>query len=344
MSKELIFITGATGFIGSATAVEALKHGYRLRICLRKPSPQLETLLSAYSEQIESVIVPDITDETAFEGKLEGVDYVFHLASPLLHGTNKDTYFTPAVKGTTALLKAAANVSSIKKVVVTSSIAALIPLTGIPDGGVIKGMFIFLRMKDFINRSVVEDNDWDFSVDENGSFEDPENPAGTAMRLYVASKLLANNATWDFWRAAKPHYALVTLHPAFVYGHNLVQTSADGVYTGSNVNLWTLIMQDKPAPLTGVHIQDVAEAQIKALHPNIADGSKYLLAGPKATAADIASIIQKHYPEAGALINDQSQGMVMPTDTTKAETELGIQWRSYEQMVREIMDQQLAFV
>jgi nucleoside-diphosphate-sugar epimerase len=139
MSKGLIFITGATGFIGSATAVEALKAGYRLRICLRKRSQQLEDLLSEYSKQVEFVIIPDLTDETAFEGKLYDVDYVLHLASPLPHGNNKEAYFIPAVKGTTALLKAAAKASSIKKVVVTSSIAALIPLTGVPEGGVIKG-------------------------------------------------------------------------------------------------------------------------------------------------------------------------------------------------------------
>jgi uncharacterized protein YbjT (DUF2867 family) len=36
------FITGATGFIGSATAVEALKAGYRLRIGIRKKSDKLE--------------------------------------------------------------------------------------------------------------------------------------------------------------------------------------------------------------------------------------------------------------------------------------------------------------
>jgi nucleoside-diphosphate-sugar epimerase len=140
MSKGLIFITGATGFIGSTTAVAALKAGYRLRICVRKPSQQLENLLSEYSDQIEFVIVPDLTDEAAFEGKLDGVDYVLHLASPLPHGTNKETYFGPAVKGTTAVLKAAAKVPSINKVVITSSAAAFIPLNGIPEGGVIKGM------------------------------------------------------------------------------------------------------------------------------------------------------------------------------------------------------------
>lgn len=144
MSKGLIFITGASGFIGSATAVEALKAGYQLRVCLRKPSDHLQTLLLQYSKQIEYVIIPDLTDEMAFRGKLDGVEFVLHLASPLPHGTDKESYFTPAVKGTTALLKAAAKVPSIKKVVVTSSMASLVPLAGLPDGGVIKGKTIFV--------------------------------------------------------------------------------------------------------------------------------------------------------------------------------------------------------
>lgn len=139
MATELIFITGATGFIGSATALAALKAGYRLRVCLRKPSETLEAVLSEYSQQVEYVIVPDITDEAAFTNKLDGADYVLHLASPLPHGVNKESYFGPAVKGTTAVLREAARVPSIKKVVITSSIAALIPLKGLPQGGVIKG-------------------------------------------------------------------------------------------------------------------------------------------------------------------------------------------------------------
>lgn len=141
MAAQLIFITGATGFIGSATALAALEAGYRLRISVRKPSTILESLFAEYHRQIEYVVIPDITNEAAFDGSvLDGVDYVMHLASPLPNGTDKQAYFAPAVKGTTAVLKAAAKVASIKKVVVTSSIAALIPLGGIPPGGVIKGM------------------------------------------------------------------------------------------------------------------------------------------------------------------------------------------------------------
>ncbi|KAJ5186930.1 hypothetical protein N7449_009924 [Penicillium cf. viridicatum] len=328
MSNELIFITGATGFIGSATAVAALEAGYRLRVCLRKPSKQLETLLSEYSDQVEFVIIPDLTDETAFDNKLNGVDYVLHLASPLPHGTDKQTYFPPAVKGTTTLLKAAAKVPTIKKIVITSSIAALIPMSGLPTGGVVK-----------------EDNDWDFSVDENANFEDPQTPAATPMRLYHASKLLANNATWEFRATAKPQYALVTLHPAFVFGRNLVQSSADGVNAGSNSGLWDIIMKADPTRnIVGVHIQDVADAHIKALDPKIVDGSKYLLAGPKTTGPEIARIVHRLYPDSGALISEDFQGVSLPVDATKAETELGIQWRSFESMVRDVMDQQLGFV
>lgn len=349
MTGQLIFITGASGFIGSATALAALKRGYRLRVCLRKPSEKLQAVLSDFTQHVEYVIVPDITDETAFKGKLDGVDFVLHLASPLSRGTDKESYFIPAVKGTTALLKEAARVASIKKVVVTSSIAALIPLTGIPEGGVVKGNIsvALLLVVSIVTKltAALEDNDWDFSVDEAADFTDHSNPAATPMRLYHASKLLANNATWNFWKTARTHYALVTIHPAFVYGHNLVQTSAEEVMSSSNGGLWKTIMDGVPVTrVTGVHIQDVADAHIKTLDPKIVDGSKYLLSGKKATWSEVAEIVQRSYPDAGAKITLDVEGESMPTDTSKAEGELEIQWRPLEEMVQEVMDQQLGFV
>lgn len=328
MSAPLIFITGATGFIGSATAVEALKAGYRLRIGIRKKSDKLEAILSNYREQLEFVTIPDITEEAAFRGKLDGVDYVLHLASPLAQSTDKEALFGPAVKGTLAVLKEADKVPSIKKVVVTSSIASLVPLLGLPSGGVIK-----------------EDNDWDLTVDPTADFVDPNNPAATAMTLYRASKLLANNATWEFRKTEKPHYSLVTVHPSFVFGHNLVQTSAEEVQTGTNGILWGTVMGGVPlAGISGVHVQDVAEAHIKALDPKIKDGSKYLLSGPQTTWKDIARIVHEAYPNVGAKITEQAEGASLPVDTTKAESELGIHWRSWEEIVRIVMDQQLGFL
>ncbi|KAJ5979539.1 hypothetical protein N7501_002881 [Penicillium viridicatum] len=328
MSASLIFITGATGFIGSATAIEALKAGYRLRVGVRRKSEKLESVLSEYGEQVEFVTIPDLTEEAAFRGKLDGVDYILHLASPLAHGSDKDAFFGPAVKGTLAVLKEAAKVPSIKKVVVTSSIAALIPLVGLPSGGVVK-----------------EDNDWDLNVDPTADFVDPQNPAGTPMTLYRASKLLANNATWNFWKTEKPQYSLVTLHPSFVFGHNPVQSSAEGVQTGSNGILWGSVMGGVPvAGITGVHIQDVAQAHIKALDPKIKDGSKYLISGPPTSWNEIARIVHTAYPNVGAKIAEQTEGGSLPVDTTKAELELGMHWQPWEEIVRSVMDQQLGFL
>lgn len=164
------------------------------------------------------------------------------------------------------------------------------------------------------------------------------------MRLYHASKLLANNATWKFRETAKPHYSLVSLHPAFVYGHNLVQTSAEDIDGSTNSGLWATIMGGVAvANVTGVHIQDIADAHLKVLDPRIADGSKYLLSGEKTTWKEIAQIVHRDYPDLGAKITVNLEGESRPTDTSKAEKELGIKWRSFEQMVHDVVDQQIGF-
>ncbi|KAG0161437.1 hypothetical protein PDIDSM_8971 [Penicillium digitatum] len=85
----------------------------------------------------------------------------------------------------------------------------------------------------------------------------------------------------------------------------------------------------------------MAEAHINALDSKIVDGSKYLLAGPKPTGLEIARIVHRLYPDSGALISEDFQGVSFPVDVTKAETELGIQCWSFEEMIRDLMDQQL---
>ena len=139
MPTELIFITGVTGFVGSAVALEALNAGYNLRICLRRPSRKVENLLSEYHHQIEYVIVPDFTEDSAFRGKLDDAAYILHVASPVPSSVDKQTYLNPAVKGTMAILREATMVKTIKKIVITSSDAALFPIDGPPGGALIKG-------------------------------------------------------------------------------------------------------------------------------------------------------------------------------------------------------------
>ena len=134
-----VFITGATGFIGAHVALSALSAGYYVKLSVRREA-QIESLrkaLDAFANKLEFVIVPDYTATNAFDDALKGSDYVIHVASPLAK-PNEDL-LTPAVKGTTSILKSAVKTPTIRKVVITASVASLIPLGKGGDGTLIKG-------------------------------------------------------------------------------------------------------------------------------------------------------------------------------------------------------------
>lgn len=98
MPAPLVFVTGASRFIGCVTAAEALKAGYRLRLSVRNeaPIPKIKSALSSYSGNVESNVISDITKPNSFAGHLVGVDYVLHIALPLPKGKTKDDYFPVA--------------------------------------------------------------------------------------------------------------------------------------------------------------------------------------------------------------------------------------------------------
>jgi nucleoside-diphosphate-sugar epimerase len=161
------------------------------------------------------------------------------------------------------------------------------------------------------------------------------------MKLYHASKLLANQASWDFKKTENPSFSLVTIHPAFVYGRNPLQTTA-GELRGTNGLFFLTVADGKPlVDITAVHIDDVAEGHVKALADNIPDRSSYLLAGKKAFWKDVAKIVKKEYPHLGFKISKEIAGESWPVNTTKAETELRMQWRSLEQMTKDVIGQQI---
>lgn len=132
MSKSLIFVTGATGFIGAEVVQQALEAGYRVRLSIRRPeqATTLKDRYSQYASDVETVVIPDITQREPFETALADVDAIIHIASPL-PGAGKDLkqdFITPALNGTEAILYAALKFPKIKTVVITSSAIALMPI------------------------------------------------------------------------------------------------------------------------------------------------------------------------------------------------------------------------
>jgi nucleoside-diphosphate-sugar epimerase len=74
-----------------------------------------------YASKIDTVVIPDMTKPASFESALHGIDYIFYLASPM-PGTGSDVrvrsdYVDPAVQSTEAILYAAMEFPTIKKII-----------------------------------------------------------------------------------------------------------------------------------------------------------------------------------------------------------------------------------
>ena len=78
-----VFITGATGFLGSYLARVLLSQNYDVR-ALKRPTSDL-SLLGDAAAKIEW-FDGDITDISSLEDAMEGVDQVYHAAAMLAFG------------------------------------------------------------------------------------------------------------------------------------------------------------------------------------------------------------------------------------------------------------------
>jgi nucleoside-diphosphate-sugar epimerase len=143
----------------------------------------------------------------------------------------------------------------------------------------------------------------------------------------------------------KPGFALVTIHPSLVYGYNPIQQSAKELEGSSNGLFFGSIMNGafSDAPLLSVYIGDVADSHIRALDPKIKSGSSYLISGKPYTWKDVVETIQKYHPGVPFKVAPNAEPKVAKTDTSKAERELGIKWAEPEKMIKEVLDQQLAY-
>ncbi|KAH7020683.1 NAD dependent epimerase/dehydratase [Macrophomina phaseolina] len=336
MSSGLILITGGTGFIGGHVVQQTLEAGYRARLVVRREESigNFKKVFSKHFSQLDFVVIRDFTKDGAFSDALVGVDYIFHLASPIPGRGNdfKEDYLAPATKGTISLLEAAQSVPSIKRVVIDSSAGALLPLD-LSDVG-------SLEIKEGINRTIPIHPDSPLVT----------SPSATDMDKYNTSKVLAHRACLDWVdqqsAAGALPFAVVTLHPSVVVGRHLLQPSpADP--GSSNALLWdSLFAPAALIPMAGVDVRDVASAHVRALRPADAElGEKgrvaeFVISAPDWTWQGVVDFVKKKYPGLGVTL-DGSSGPDFKIRTERAEKVLGIKWRPLEDAVGELVDQQI---
>ena len=126
IADATIFLTGATGFVGSHLARALAARGARLRILVRRTS-NLSRLEQIDFDRVEG----DLTDPISIASGMADVDYVFHVGG-LIKALNDETFIAVNGDGTKNVCAAAmAKAPRLKRFVYVSSMAAAGP--GPPD-------------------------------------------------------------------------------------------------------------------------------------------------------------------------------------------------------------------
>jgi len=119
-SKDLAFVTGASGFVGSAVARALFRSGYGVRALVRRDSPRVN-LDGLGLEVVEG----DMRDAEAIAAAVQGARYVFHVAADYrLWAPDPNEIMRTNVDGTRVVMTAARN-AGVERIVYTSSVATL---------------------------------------------------------------------------------------------------------------------------------------------------------------------------------------------------------------------------
>jgi dihydroflavonol-4-reductase len=125
-AKDVAFLTGATGFVGSAVARKLLSEGLAVRALVRRGSNRSNL------EGLDlNLVEGDIRDAELLHRVVHGVRYVFHVAADYrLWAPDPKEIFATNVDGTRAIMESVLE-AGVERVVYTSSVATL----RLPDNG-----------------------------------------------------------------------------------------------------------------------------------------------------------------------------------------------------------------
>ncbi len=226
------------------------------------------------------LVEADLSDKDCWGPAVEGCSYVFHVASRVpVTIVEESVIVAEAVSGVVNVLAACAESGTVKRVVVTSSVAAVSGgLGGIPGYAA----------------------DFNYTED-NWSVEDFCAP-------YEKSKLKAERAAWDIVNKLEEgkKFELVVVNPSYIQGPLLSAASGN-----ASALVGTILLQRKmpaiPNTCMGiVDIRDVVAGEIAAMFTPSAAGKRFILNGGTITFKDLAVLVRDEF---------QAQGYNIPTTT-----------------------------
>ena len=122
---DLVLVTGASGFVGSAVARKLSGRGFNVRVLVRSTSPRGN--LADFPHEIAE---GDMRDAASMTRAAAGARYLFHVAADYrLWARDPEEIVRNNLEGTRATMQAAL-AAKVERVVYTSSVATLKPISG----------------------------------------------------------------------------------------------------------------------------------------------------------------------------------------------------------------------
>lgn len=247
--SDLVLLTGASGFIAGHIVKQLFEQGYKVLGTVRSDAKG-EFIKKQYPD-FEYEIVTDISTPSAFDAVFQAhpdIKYVLHTASPFHFQGNdpEKELLIPAINGTKSALSAAHKYgANVKKIVITSSFAAMVQYPFNLDDP----------------NFVYTEKNWN-----NITYEEAKT---NNVLGYFASKTFAERAAWDFLEAEKPKFTITTIQVPYVFGPPINDITLKNLNTSNQIIQSVLTnstdLELPGSPLLYVDVRDVAATHITAM-------------------------------------------------------------------------------
>ncbi|UTW56083.1 NAD-dependent epimerase/dehydratase family protein [Kordiimonas sp. SCSIO 12610] len=269
LDKPTILITGVSGFIAKHTALYALNAGYSVRGTVRDLSKadMVKAIIARHGGDVSRLefVEADLLSDDGWREAMDGVDYMVHTASPFpkLQPKDREALVPSARDGMLRAVKAAL-AAGVKRIVVTSSIAAI------------------MYRGDRPRALTCTDQDW-------------SDPDWAGMSAYLVSKTRAERALWHLADGEGVRDKITVINPAFVAGPALDST------IGTSLELIKEILAGPYPALPRASypvadVRDVAAAHIKALFAEKARGRRLVVSANTLSLLEMAKVLKTEFP------------------------------------------------
>ncbi len=271
-SFKKVLVTGATGYVAGWVIKKLLEKGHDVHATVRnlKNEKKREHLvqLAKHSTGKITFFEADLLKKGSFDEAANGCHLIYHTASPFLLDVkdNLKQLVEPALEGTANVLSAANKNSSVKRVVVTSSVAA------------IYGDAIDLNTT---KNNVFTEEDWNESSSIN-------------HQAYSYSKVMAEKEAWKIAKSQN-QWDLVTVNPSLVIGPSLNNNATSASFDIFKQMADGTLRFGAPALNIGmIDVRDVADIHYWAGFNPSAKG-RYLSSAKDASILEISKILTPKY-------------------------------------------------